>query len=517
MACGPSLQLCRGARSQFKLIHYLRVLLARSLARNQLEWMGNIFMKLLLATYNLPPDTYGGTEVYLESLTGELVRRGHSVELLASSTQQHRGPGRFNLQADTCWGLPAWRMSVDGSRFSMPEMYTTRCADLRAHWADWLPRHRPELLHVHGNTLAISVSLMQAATDLGIPIVFSLNNAPLLCPRGDFLTWRGLACDGRAELLKCMSCVTATRCGAGETGASPASRFLGAAAGAMMAAVTPLLSQWPVPETRDWSKLSSALHYPGLQRMRFDAQEEMLAIPTRWHAFSRFSRQSLMLNGVPPERIHLLRYPLPDSSQGSDLLPRVKGNGKLRLGFFGRFHKVKGIPVLLDAVRRLPDAPLQLEIYGQAQGSGEAAIEQQVRQAAATDSRVIWRGRIPHSEQPETLARLDALVVPSLWVETGPLTVLEAFAARVPVLGSDLSGINEWVEEGRNGWLFPPGNDTVLAEKIARLCANPSLLETARDFPPLDSTSTHATGVLEIYESALSAHAGQVALHEAGV
>jgi glycosyltransferase involved in cell wall biosynthesis len=468
-------------------------------------------MKLLLATYNLPPDTYGGTEVYLESLTGELVRRGHSVELLAGSAKRHSGSGRFSLECGTCWGLPAWRMSADGSRFSMPEMYTTRCPDLRAHWAEWLPRHRPDLLHVHGHTLAISVSLMQAAAELGIPMVFSLNNAPLLCPRGDFLTWRGVACDGRAELLKCMSCVTATRCGAGEFGASSASRFLGAAAGAMMAAATPLLSRLPVPETRAWSTLSSALHYPGLQRMYFDSQREMLAIPSRWHVFSRFSRQSLILNGVPPERILLLRYPLPDSSQGSDLLPRVKRGGKMRLGFFGRFHHVKGIPVLLDAVRRLPDAPLQLEIYGQAQGSGEAAMEERVRCAAAQDSRIVWRGRIPHSDQPEALARLDVLVVPSLWVETGPLTVLEAFAARVPVLGSDLSGINEWVEEGRNGWLFPPGNGAVLAEKIARLCEDPALLETARHFPPLDSIVTHAAGIMEIYESALSAHAGRTA------
>jgi glycosyltransferase involved in cell wall biosynthesis len=305
-----------------------------------------------------------------------------------------------------------------------------------------------------------------------------------------------------------MRCTTATR--------------HGVVAGAILAAATPLLSLLPAPNTIGWSMARSAWHYPALLRMHLDAQREMLEIASRWHVFSEWSRQALILNGAPRDRIVLLRHSLPALSSGSALdspachesqespnshnsyAPLEKAAGALRLGFFGRFNKVKGLPVLLDALRRLPQALLQLEVYGQAQSSGEAIIEAQVREAAAADSRIVWRGLISHSAQPDALSRLDVVVVPSVWVETGPLTVLEAFAAGVPVLGSDLSGINEWVTEGENGWLFPPGDAAALAEKIARLCADPALLETARHFPALDSAATHAAGVMEIYESVLS-------------
>jgi glycosyltransferase involved in cell wall biosynthesis len=148
-------------------------------------------------------------------------------------------------------------------------------------------------------------------------------------------------------------------------------------------------------------------------------------------------------------------------------------------------------------------------------------VEEQVREAAAADSRIVWHGRIPHSEQSNALSRLDVVVVPSVWIETGPLTVLEAFAAGVPVLGSDLSGINEWVREDQNGWLFPPGDAAALAAKIGQLCASPLWLEGARQFPAFDSVATHAARVMEIYESARAARAdgrpGSETFQESGV
>ena len=70
---------------------------------------------------------------------------------------------------------------------------------------------------------------------------------------------------------------------------------------------------------------------------------------------------------------------------------------------------------------------------------------------------------------PAFLSRIDVLAVPSQWLETGPLVVLEAFAAGTPVIGSDLGGIRELVSDGRDGLLVPHddvrrldcGNDSV--------------------------------------------------------
>jgi glycosyltransferase involved in cell wall biosynthesis len=452
-------------------------------------------MKLLLATYNLPPEAFGGTEVYLESLTAELTRAGHAVELMSGIRGEHHGPERFHLELSSCWGLPAWRFAMDGSRLTMPELYTTRTPELRAFWTAWLSEHRPDILHLHGYSMAVSVSLMEAAASLRIPMVSTVHNVTLLCPRSDFLRWRGGICDGRAELLKCAQCAAATRAGG---------KLAGTAAAALAAVATPLLSVLPAPNSKGWSFLQSAFHYPTLLRMHLACQKEMLGIAGRWHVFSEWSRQTLILNGASRDRIALIRHPMPRSAERAAPIPRAKREGVLRLGFFGRFNKVKGLAILLDAIRRLPDAPLQLELYGRAQDSQEESIEEQVRAAAAADSRIIWHGQIPSSAQPEALSRLDVVVAPSIWVETGPLTVLEAFAAGVPVLGSDLSGINERVTEGENGWLFPSGDSAALAQKIAMLCADPTMLNKAQCFPHLDSAAEHAAQVMQLYEAVLS-------------
>jgi glycosyltransferase involved in cell wall biosynthesis len=68
--------------------------------------------------------------------------------------------------------------------------------------------------------------------------------------------------------------------------------------------------------------------------------------------------------------------------------------------------------------------------------------------------------------------------VPSRWLETGPLVVLEALAAGIPVAGSNLGGISEWIVDGKNGFLVEP-TLTGWTQFIARL---------SNGIPPLSDT-----------------------------
>ena len=67
-------------------------------------------------------------------------------------------------------------------------------------------------------------------------------------------------------------------------------------------------------------------------------------------------------------------------------------------------------------------------------------------------------------EAPRILAGLDAVVVPSEWDENAPLTVLQARAAGVPVIGSDMEGISEVIEAPRFGLTYPMGDAGALAD-----------------------------------------------------
>ena len=74
---------------------------------------------------------------------------------------------------------------------------------------------------------------------------------------------------------------------------------------------------------------------------------------------------------------------------------------------------------------------------------------------------------------PAFLATLDILAVPSHWMETGPIVVLEAQAMGVPVMGADLGGIAERVRDGIDGWLLPFDAPRAWAAAIRNAAANP--------------------------------------------
>jgi glycosyltransferase involved in cell wall biosynthesis len=67
----------------------------------------------------------------------------------------------------------------------------------------------------------------------------------------------------------------------------------------------------------------------------------------------------------------------------------------------------------------------------------------------------------------------DCLVCPTLWAEAVGLVNLEGLACRLPVIGSRVGGIPQFVEDGRTGFLFPPGDDAELADRIGRLASDP--------------------------------------------
>jgi glycosyltransferase involved in cell wall biosynthesis len=91
-------------------------------------------------------------------------------------------------------------------------------------------------------------------------------------------------------------------------------------------------------------------------------------------------------------------------------------------------------------------------------------------------------------------------------METGPLVVLEAFAARVPVIGSALGGIAERVHDGVDGILVPPGDPRALARAIARLARDPDRVARLRQgIGPVRSADEVADETRRLYSEVLAA------------
>ena len=110
--------------------------------------------------------------------------------------------------------------------------------------------------------------------------------------------------------------------------------------------------------------------------------------------------------------------------------------------------------LLVEAIRRLPaELPLQLDLWGP---GWDSPYGRRLQRRLDGDPRIRHRGCLPPADLLPRLAGYDLGLLPSLWPETGPLTLLEAFAAGLPVAGSDLGGIAELIGDHGGGVLLPP-------------------------------------------------------------
>ena len=144
------------------------------------------------------------------------------------------------------------------------------------------------------------------------------------------------------------------------------------------------------------------------------------------------------------------------------------------LVFIGRLERRKGIEVLGRALARvLAEQPdLHALLIGRDAGEeGGAVMEAFRRDTGAFEERVHVLGEQPREAALAIVARAEVVALPSLWESFGYVCV-EAMALGRPVVASS-SGFAEIVEDGRSGWLVPPGDDAALAGALARCLADP--------------------------------------------
>jgi glycosyltransferase involved in cell wall biosynthesis len=147
---------------------------------------------------------------------------------------------------------------------------------------------------------------------------------------------------------------------------------------------------------------------------------------------------------------------------GADYVkPSLQGQ-PLTFGYLGRINVEKGVGTLLDAAARLPAGDWRVLI------AGKEASEADSLKPRAAGLPVEFLGFVPPRELFE---RIDVLVVPSIWAEPLPRTILEAYAAGVPVIGADSGGIPDLIGAHNRDWLYAPGDDEGLARRMRRVLA----------------------------------------------
>ena len=309
-----------------------------------------------------------------------------------------------------------------------------------------LDRFKPDVVHVHNTMPLISPSAYWAAHRRGVAVVQTLHNFRLMCPQAMFLR------EGRV----CEDCL----------GHVPWK-------GVMRACYRGSRAQTAV-------LAASVTVHKAIGTYRDKV--------TRYIALNQFCRQKFIEGGLPADKVVIK----PNFVEDSGVPIWEDRQGGL---FVGRLSTDKGVAVLLQA-QKLSGANVEVI------GAGDLLTE--VKQQLG--SRAL--GFLPVTEIMTKMRMASYLVVPSLWYENFPRTLVEAFSCGLPVIASRLGALAELVEDGKTGLLFEPGNAQDLAEKLSWAQANPQTMSqmgrNARlKYEQAYSPQTNYEQLLAIYQDAV--------------
>lgn len=262
---------------------------------------------------------------------------------------------------------------------------------------------RPDVMHVHNTSLLISPSIFWAARQQGIPVVQTLHNFRMACLSATFLR-NGQVCE------RCL-------------GRAP---LEGVIRGCF----------------RD-SRAQSAILAASIMTHRW------LQTPDKVDAFialTEFARAKLVDAGLPASRVHVK----PNFVPWSDAPATTVRTGAL---FVGRLTEEKGVQVLMEAQAQ---AQVPLTVLG------TGPLADQVKQTRGVTS----MGQAPLTQVLEHMQKASFLVMPSLWYEGFPRTLVEAFSRGLPVIASRLGSMAELIEDGRTGILVTPGDAAALRQAM---------------------------------------------------
>ncbi|MGD2144389.1 MAG: glycosyltransferase family 4 protein [Anaerolineae bacterium] len=432
-------------------------------------------MKVLVAIHHFPPRYTSGAELRAYRTAKWLQDHGHSVPVICVEAIDGGDGPDLTYEDDVYHGLLVRRLSFNLAATPDPFRWTYDNPWIGEHLRGYLVELAPHVFHLISGYL-MSGSTLRAAHDLGIPTVVTLTDFWFLCPRITLLRSDGQLCVPPFDAATCARCLAEEK---------RRYRIPGRIAPGVMQVF------WRTRRER----------VAQIQR-RMDFLRETLNGVDAIISPSQFLREIFIRAGISPKRITSSRQGRDFPNLTSDLLEKTPAS-HLRIGYLGQIAPHKGVHVLFEAVRRLPGAALEVKAYGDA--APFLKYTRRLRQMARRDSRLNLSGVYERTEVSRVLQGLDVVVVPSLWYENSPNTILEAFAHRTPVIASDLGGMAELVQDGENGVRFAAGDVRSLADELRRLRDNPQLLSRLRDgIRAVKSVSEEMAELRDIYRVAIT-------------
>ncbi len=288
----------------------------------------------------------------------------------------------------------------------------------------FIAKHKPDVVHVHNLFPLISPSALIACKRSGIPVVMTVHNYRLICPNGLFLS-HGEVCE---------------RCARGR-------------------------EYWCVIRNCEGSfpkSLGYALRNWVARKGRFFKDNVSV-----FAALTEFQKKRLVEEGYSEDRIAVI----PNFATAENKQLSQEG---VYVGFAGRISPEKGVQILMDAARRIPDIPFRVA----------GKVDRMPELLNHVPDNFKFEGHLSKELLDDFYASCRMIILPSIWFEGLPLVVVEAMLRGIPVIcsrrgipviRSQIGGLPEIVDDGVTGLFFEPGNSGQLADKIRYLWDRPDL------------------------------------------
>ena len=408
-------------------------------------------MKIMLVIHGYPMRYNAGSEVYTQVLAQALAER-HDIQVF--SRQQNKFLPDYFLHQEQDPTDPRITLHIINLAQSFDQY---RHSELDGRFGMLLDQFQPDILHI-GHLNHLSTSLVFEAHRRAIPIVFTLHDYWLMCPRGQFIQIRPQngtdlwpLCQGQDDRTCAERCYTRYFSGASEE-------------------IETDLAYWT-----DWIRRRMA------HIREICSVVDLFIAPSRY-LFQRFRNEF----DLPADKMVYLDY----GFQREHLKNRQRVQGEpFTFGYIGTHVPAKGVYLLLDAFGRL-HGQTHLRIWGRPSGVETSSLYALTSTLpSAIQERISWMGEYRNAEIVEqVLNHCDAIVVPSIWVENSPLVLHEALQARVPIITANSGGMAEQIHHELNGLLFTHRNPVSLAEQMQRFVDDPVLARTVGNYGYLHST-----------------------------
>lgn len=369
----------------------------------------------------------GGAETYYLTVGSELERMGHEVAYF-SMRHPDNLPCRWDKYFVTQREYNNVKSPLRAARDGMALIYSP---EAKRSFQALCEEFRPDVVHLNNVHRQITLSILDAPylRENKVPVFYTAHDYVTVCPGYLMLDGGGRVCDACLEDGRYRHCIE-RRCVKG-------------------------------------SRAKSAL---AAMEASFNRAHKSNRRIDRVIAPSRFMCSKLIEGGWPEDKVVFLQNFADDAildraaNAGADATDRENPY----LLFFGRLSVEKGVDTLLRAFdATLPSLPQNMRLVVVGDGP-DAADFKALASSLGCASRIEFAGYQTGGALQAYVERASLAIASSRWRENMPYSIVEALAAGTPVIGTNIGGIPELVDEGKTGFICEPGDVSSMADAISR-------------------------------------------------